>query len=109
VTSVVTTANPGLTATIDGIDAQGMPIRAIIPMICDGQSHAVPGAVPVFDANSCRRPDPYTIEVTSTMAGMTVLSGTFAVSRDGKTITITDKGVAPNGQQINNVTVWDKQ
>ncbi len=43
------------------------------------------------------------------MAGMTVLSGTFAVSRDGKTITITDKGVAPNGQQINNVTVWDKQ
>jgi hypothetical protein len=38
-----------------------------------------------------------------------VLSGTDTVSRDGKTFTITMKGLDMNGRPINDVAVFDRQ
>jgi hypothetical protein len=80
----------------------------MIEMICDGRPHPVTGAANV-DASSCRRPDPYTQEFTNMKEGRATTSGTLVVSRDGRTTTITTKGVSANGQQIDNVTVYDKQ
>jgi hypothetical protein len=34
---------------------------------------------------------------------------TFAVSKDGKTLTISAKGSNPDGSPFNNVTVWEKK
>jgi hypothetical protein len=42
-------------------------------------------------------------------AGNVVQTGTQVVSKDGKELTITTRGTGANGQQINNVAVFDKQ
>jgi hypothetical protein len=101
-------AGQGLMAMLDGTNAQGMPIHQMITIICDGQPHPITGAA-AADASSCRRPDPYTQSYTNMKEGRTTTNGTVVVSRDGRVMTITTKGVNANGQQIDNVAVYDKQ
>ena len=107
-TAVTVASGQGLTATVDGINAQGMPIHQVFTMICNGQPQSVTGAAAV-DAMSCRRSDPYTQEFTNMKGGRATTSGTLVVSRDGRTTTVSTKGVSATGQQIDNVAVYDKQ
>ena len=48
-------------------------------------------------------------EVIRKKAGKIVLTSTNEISNDGKTMTITTKGVNANGQQVHNVRVYEKQ
>jgi len=42
-------------------------------------------------------------------AGKLVQLGTFVISEDGKTLTITTTGIDGNGQSVKNIAVFDKQ
>jgi hypothetical protein len=75
---------------------------------CNGQPHAVTG-VPAIDARSCRNTDPYTQQFTNMKGGRATTSGTLVISRDGRTMTITTRGLSSDGRQLDNVTVYDKQ
>ena len=48
-------------------------------------------------------------EVARKKGGKIVLSSINVVSKDGKTMTITTKGVGEDGRPINNVRVYEKQ
>jgi hypothetical protein len=107
-TAVIAAAGQGLTITFEAIDPQGMPIRAVYPLMCDGQAHPITGD-PGFDANSCRRPDPYTTEFIGMKSGMEKGRGTVVVSRDGRTHTLNIQGTNSGGQSVNDSLVYDKQ
>jgi len=99
----------GFRGTIEGIDAQGNPTKAVFGVFfLDGKSHPVTG-FPAYDAVSIKQINDSTWECTRTKAGKVVQIGTDEISADGKTRTLTTTGVNENGQHINNVAVYDKQ
>ena len=98
-----------LTATVEGINAQGAPTKVVHgPYLYDGKSYPVTGA-PGYDAASYKVVNDSTDEITRTKAGKVIQTVTEVLSDDGKTLTFTTKGVNANGQQINNVAVYEKQ
>ena len=48
-------------------------------------------------------------EFTQTKGGKVVIKGRRTIAHDGKTMTITSKGVNAKGETINNVEVFEKQ
>jgi hypothetical protein len=94
--------------TVEAVDAQGNPSKAVVMTFNDGKSHPVTG-VPAYDAASDKRVNDSTAWVIRTKAGKVVQTLIGEYSADGKTWTITTAGVTQNGQQLYNVTVYDKQ
>jgi hypothetical protein len=76
--------------------------------IYDGKPYPTTGSS-IYDSTAYTRVDANTVNFTRTKAGNVVQSGTQVVSKDGKELTITTRGTGANGQQINNVAVFDKQ
>ena len=74
----------------------------------DGKSHPVTG-VPAYDAASDKEVNDSTAWVIRKKAGKVVQTLISETSADGKTWTRTTVGVTPNGQQLYNVAVYDKQ
>ena len=101
-------AGDGLMAMFDTVNAEGTAAHPMFMIVCNGQPQPVSGSA-VTDALSCRRPDPYSQTFTNMKGGRATTSGTVTLSRDGRTMTISTKGTNANGQQIDNVAVYDKQ
>jgi hypothetical protein len=98
-----------LMATTEGIDAQGNPTKVVHgPYVYDGKSYPITGAR-AYDAASYKVINDSTDEITQTKMGKLVRTVTEVLSEDGKTLTFTSTGVNANGQQINNVAVYEKQ
>ena len=100
----------GLTAILQGIDAAGKPIDldpSNLVINFDGKDH--PTARPNFDSSVWRRISANQYVVNRKKAGKIVLTSTNIVSDDGKTMTITTKGIGEDGRPINNVRVYDKR
>ena len=56
-----------------------------------------------------KRVDSHTIEFTRKKGGKMAQTATSAVSKDGKTRTVTTTGVNAQGQKINNFAVFEKK
>ena len=98
-----------LTATTEGIDAQGNPTKVVHgPYVYDGKSYPVMGAR-AYDAASYKIVNDSTDEITRTKTGKVVQTVAEVLSADARTLTFTTTGVNANGQQINNVAVYEKQ
>ena len=98
--------------TYVGIDAEGNPIvfmegGDLGASVVGGGPHSVMS--PVYDASAATRVDAYTAKYTRTKAGKVVLTGTRIISPDGKTLTFTSTGINMNGQQGDDIAVYDKQ
>jgi hypothetical protein len=78
------------------------------PYLYDGKSYPVMGARG-YDAASYKIVNDSTDEITRTKLGKVVQTVTEVLSADGKTVTFTTRGVNANGQQINNVAIYEKQ
>ena len=61
------------------------------------------------DTVSWKRIDDYTYEVTNKLKGKTLTVARHAISKDGKTRTVTTTGTNAQGQKVNNTTVFEKQ
>jgi hypothetical protein len=107
-TAIVQTEGQGLKITLEGIDAQGNPAKAVIVNFNDGKSHPVTG-FRAYDAQSDKVITDSTAWLIRTKAGKVVQTLVSEVSADGKTWTVTVAGVTPNGQQLYNVLVREKQ
>jgi hypothetical protein len=95
---------------VQGIDASGKPRQYGYTVTLDGKESATTGAVPSgADKVVSKRIDTNTIAATFTKEGKQVEATGFAVSKDGKIMTITAKGVLPNGNAFNTVAIWEKQ
>jgi hypothetical protein len=99
----------GLTALLQGIDADGKPFSpdpANFAINFDGKDHPTPH--PNYDSSAWMRISTNKYVVNRKKAGKVVLTSTNVVSDDGKTMTITTKGVNEDGQLVTNVRVYDK-
>jgi hypothetical protein len=108
-TLIVEAVGQDIRATTEGIDAQGNPTKVDFGVVFyDGKSYPITG-VPDYDASSQKRVNDSTNQFTRTKAGKVVQTTTGVTSADGKTLTFTTTGVNANGQQINNVAVYERQ
>jgi hypothetical protein len=94
--------------TVEEVDAQGNPSKAVLMTFNDGKSHPVTGVL-AYDAASDKQVNDSTRWVIRTKAGKVVQTLIGETSADGKIWTITTAGVTPNGQQLYMVAVYDKQ
>jgi hypothetical protein len=102
----------GLTAVLllQGVDAAGKPINpdaSNLIITFDGKDHPTPNAN--YEVSAWKRISANEYEVIRKKTGKVVLTSTHVVSKDGKTMTITTKGVDASGHPINNVRVYGKQ
>ena len=96
--------------SVEGIGATGKPMSYGYPIMSDGKDYPPTGAIPnKADTISTKRIAPNTIEADFMRGGKHAESTKFAVSKDGKMLTINAKGTNPDGSAFNNVTVWEKQ
>jgi hypothetical protein len=92
----------------DGIDSAGNPTHIEYTAKYDGKDYPVTGA-PNADTVALERPDASTIRSTLKKGNQVVMTVTSVISRDGKMRTSTFKGKDAQGQDVNNVVVYDKQ
>ena len=103
-------AGPQWVALLQGIDASGKPINPDMNNLAisfDGKDH--PTANVDYDTTAWKRVSASTYEVIRKRAGKIVLTSTNVLSKDGRIMTITTKGINAAGQPINNLRVYDKQ
>ena len=101
-------AGQDIKATAKGVDGAGKPIAAEWTVNYDGKDRPQTGNQDA-DALSLKRIDAFTTEFTQKRAGKVVITGTRAISRDGKVMTITTKGTNAQGQAVNDVEVFEKR
>jgi hypothetical protein len=97
--------------SVEGIDAAGKPMSYSYPINGDGKVYPITGVVPnAGDKISSKQINASTFVANFTKAGKHVETATFVVSNNGKTLTITAKGILPTtGGPFTHVLVWDKQ
>src|SRR5215510_11103474 len=98
----------GVKVTVKGTDAEGKPIDTQSTANHDGKDYPVTGN-PDWDTIARKRIDAYTMETTRKKAGKVVSTGTIVVSKNGKTLTLTEKGVNAKGENFSNTLVFEKQ
>ena len=98
----------GIKLTSDGTDAQGKPMHGGYTSKFDGKD--VPWAGnPMADTACPKRVDDNTYENVWKQGGKATVSATVSVSKDGKTLTVTQSGKDPSGAAVNSVAVYDQQ
>lgn len=98
----------GVKFTAEGVAAGGNRIHREYTASYDGKDYPVTGN-PDADSVSLKRVDAYTVEGTQKLNGKLVRTFRRAVSKDGKTLTVTEKGTNAQGQAYDNVVVYDRQ
>jgi hypothetical protein len=96
-------------AVNEAVSATGAQTRTEFSCITpDGRSHPVKGS-PSFDSSAYKRIDEFTTQITRSRAGKVVETGTRALAKDGKTLTIALQGTDVKGQKYSNVAIYEKQ
>ncbi len=114
---------PAPTSASTTIEAAGMGAKVVVDQVMadgsarhweftgnyDGKDYPITGNNPDADTVARTRINPTTVQTTSKKGGKVTTTQTSAVSSDGKTRTVTTKGVSAAGQPVNNVAVYEKQ
>ena len=98
----------GIALTIQTVAADGKESTATLTFKEDGKPYAMSGN-PDFDTVSVKRVDALTTNSTQTKAGVNVGTGVRAVSKDGKTLTFSQKGTHTDGVKYSDTLVYDRQ
>ena len=98
----------GRTLTVKTTAADGKESTSTSSFTEYGKPFPVSGN-PDFDMVSLTRVDALTVHGTQTKAGATVGTSVRTVSKDGKTLTLAQKGTHANGAKYDNVLVFDRQ
>ena len=97
-----------LKLSAEGIDAAGNPTHVEYTAKYDGKDYPITG-MPNADTVALERPDASTMRSTLKKGDQVVMTVTSVISKDGKRRTSTFKGKDAQGQDVNNVVVYDKQ
>ena len=107
-TATLDAVDGGMKVVADRIEADGTRTHFEWTAKFDGKDYPVKGD-PGRDVVSVRKIDDYTLEITNKKAGNVISLLRAVYARDGKSRTETTTGTNPQGQKIENVTVWSKQ
>ena len=94
--------------TSAGVGADGKPTAGGWTIVGDGRDVPMTGN-PNADTLSLKQIDAFKTEFALKKAGKVVITGTRTISRDGKVMTITNKGTNAKGQAVNDVLVFEKR
>ena len=100
--------NDGLKVTIDTVEANGEVTKHQYTAQYDGKDYPVSGD-PGRDTVALKRIDLYTLEYTNKRAGKVINSYREVTAKDGKSRTITQKGMSSRGVAVDNIIVYDRQ
>lgn len=92
----------------DTVNADGAKIHAEYAVKFDGKEGPVKGD-PTRDMTTNKRVDANTTSGTNSLKGKPVGTFTRVVSKDGKTLTVTAKGIQADGKVGEQVAVYDRQ
>ena len=109
-TLIFRAAGPQWTALLQGVEASGQPINPDLNNLAitfDGRDHTT--TTSDYDTTAWKPSGPNRYEVIRKKAGKVVLISTNELSNDGRTMTITTKGVNAKGQSVHNVRVYEKR
>lgn len=98
----------GLKVTIDTVEANGEVTKHHYTANYDGKDYSVSGD-PGRDTVALKRIDLYILEYTNKRAGKVINSYREVIAPDGKSRTITQKGMSSRGVLVDNEIVYDKQ
>jgi hypothetical protein len=98
----------GLKLTTDAVSAEGETTHTETFEASDGREGDVEGAE-TPTTRALKRINDRTYEEVDRNNRKIMMSRRLQISRDGKTLTVTDKGVTDLGQAVNNVLVYEKQ
>jgi hypothetical protein len=102
------TPDGGVRMTRTGQLADGTPVNYSFTFKYDGKEYPVTGAP--FDTVSLKRIDANTTSFeTRKTGGKYHTTGRTVISKDGKTLTQTSKGINAEGKPVSSTTVADKQ
>ena len=90
------------------VDAQGKPQHVTFVAEYDGKDYPITGD-PARDMIFAKRLSRYSHQTTNKKDGKITTTSHREISKDGKTLTITTTGKNPQGQEVNNVQVYEKQ
>ncbi len=107
-TVVYEAAGDSVKVIVDGVGVDGKPSHNEWTGKFDGKDYPLTGD-PTADTRSYKQIDPRTLELTNKKGGKVVVSGKITVSADGKTRTVSTKGVDANGKKVATTAVYDKQ
>jgi hypothetical protein len=107
-TIVYTPAGDSLKISVEVVPGTGAPQKWEMTSAYDGKEYPVTGN-PDADSISMKRISDTTGESTFTKGGKVTAVNTRVLSADGKTLTITSKGVTSDGKPRNDVAVYEKQ
>jgi len=108
-TTKIEAVGAGTKVSVDQVLADGTARHWEFTANYDGKDSPVTGNNPDADTVARTRLDANTVQTVAKKGGKVTTTQTSAVSSDGKTRTVTTKGVNASGQQVNNVAVYEKQ
>lgn len=108
-TTTIEAAGTGTKVSVDQTFADGTKRQYSFTANYDGKDAPVAGTNPDADTVARTRVNASTVRTVSKKAGKVTTTQTSVVSSDGKTRTVTTKGVNAKGQQVNNVAIYDRQ
>ena len=101
-------SSQGEKVTAEFVNADGTRTASVYTAKFDGKDYPLTGSA-VADTVSLKRIDARTTDRTDKKGGKVVQTLKRVVSEDGKTMTVTVKGMTAQGQAVNNVVVFDKR
>jgi hypothetical protein len=108
-TTTIEAAGAGTRVVVDQVMADGSKRHWEFTANYDGKDSPVTGNNPDADTIARTRIDANTVQSISKKGGEATTTQTSAVSKDGKTRTVTTKGTNAIGQPVNTVAVYEKQ
>jgi hypothetical protein len=101
-------AGQGVHVTTAGVGADGTKTASDYTANFDGKEVAVKGPASPTTV-SLRRVNANTVERTDRVNGKVTVVITRTLSADGKTLTITAKGVNAQGQKVDSTSIYEKK
>lgn len=108
-TTKIEAVGAGTKVIVDNVQADGSTRHWESTANYDGKDNPMIGDNPNADMVARTRINATTIQTISKKGGKVTTTQTSKVSADGKTRTVTTKGVNAAGQTVNNVAVYDRQ
>jgi hypothetical protein len=108
-TVTIEAGGPGTKIVVDAVQADGAKTHWEYTAHDDGKDNPVTGVNLLGDMAARKRINPTTTETTFKKDGKVTVVQTAIISTDGKTRTLTTKGVNATGQTVNGVIVYDRQ
>ena len=98
----------GIKVTIHTVDGKGRDVTSVYLTTPDGQQHVVSGAGGPADSVGLKRINEFTAESTLMHAGKEIAKTTRVVDPQGKTMTISYKGLDPEGSPVDYKLVFER-